>query len=512
MTKKKNQIIHFGKLLTMSKKYVSELIAQDELLKWNRGDRILILAPTGSGKTQFVLGNLYKYCLEKKLKCLFLMNRILLKKQVENYIKEIDNYSEDILKIKLYQSIEANSVFDNDDATIQLEKYDIIVLDEAHHAPSDSEFSNRSDIVLKYVIRDKPNQILIFMSATPYVLLNAGVVRQTKKYIINKEYIDDIDKIYFYRKSSTLQKIINRIPKDEKILFFGAATDGLELHLQNKNESSFICAPTNNLKIFSSKDEMESIIKLERFSKRILFTTRVIQNGVTLKDRNLKHIIIDDSLDIITFIQMMGRKRILDESDKFTLYVKDHPNNVIQGKINISKLEIGEDVDWKILKTGYSKFLYEKWKQSLKNLDSGQELNIAKKMAKEFNLMILRLMLEHPNGFQDYICSVFNIPEHLRYGYKAFSMERTIAEEERKETPEQVLDFFYDQKLFKDNQLEFKKRFLDSLLSTERIEKVGLNALKGLIQDNKLPFILESELETHGDNKRKTYWIVKKIS
>lgn len=493
-------------------KYVSELITQEELLNWNKGDRILILSPTGSGKTQFVLGNLYKYCLKNNLKCLFLMNRILLKKQVENYIDQIDNYDENILKIRLYQSVEATSVFDNNDATSQLEHFDIIVSDEAHHAPSDSEFSNRSDIVLKYVIRDRPNQVLIFMSATPDVLINAGVIRQTKKYIIKKQYIDDIDKIYFYKKSETLQKIINRIPKDEKVLFFGRATLGLELHLQNKYNSSFICAPTNNLKNFSSKEEMESIVKLERFSKQILFTTRVIQNGVTLKDKNLKHIIIDDSLDIITFIQMMGRKRILDETDKFTLYIRDHQKNAIQGKINILKLEMGEDVDWKILKTGYSKFLYDKWKESLSDIQIGQELNIAKKMAKEFDILILKLMLEHINGFQDYICSVFNIPEHLRYGYKVFSMERTILEEERTETPEQVLNYFYDKKLFKEDQLELRIKFLKSLLSTERIEKVGLNALRGLIQDNKLPFILESEIETHGDNKRKAYWIVKKIS
>lgn len=493
-------------------KYVSDLITRDKFEKWKKGDRILILSPTGSGKTQFVLGNLYQHCFEKKLRCLFLMNRILLKKQVENYIKTIKDYDKNILEIRLYQSVEATSVYDGNDATRQLEDYDIIISDEAHHAPSDSEFSNKSDIVLKYVIRDRPDQILIFMSATPDVLLNAGVIRQTKKYIIDKEYIEDVNKIYFYRKNDTIQKIIDRIPKDEKILFFGGAALGLEYHLQNKYDSSFICAPSNPLKNFSSEEEMESIIKLERFSKRILFTTRVIHNGVTLKDKNLKHIIIHDSLDVITLIQMIGRKRILDPSDKFTLYIKDHPNNVIQGKINISKLDIGKEVNKEVLKSGYSKFLYEKWQESLKDIPNGQELNIAKQMAKEFEILILSLMLEHPNGYQDYICALFNIPEHLRYGHKAFNMERTILEENKKHEPEEILESFWGKKLFDDEKIEFKRQFLDSVLKPERKDDAGLGTLQGVIRDKNFAYVLESIEETKGEMRKKRYWIIKKLT
>lgn len=61
------------------------------------------------------------------------------------------------------------------------------------------------------------------------------------------------------------------------------------------------------------------ITQSERFDCRFLFTTKVLDNGVNLKDKSIKHIIIEMP-DIIEFIQCLGRKRICDAQDTIKLY------------------------------------------------------------------------------------------------------------------------------------------------------------------------------------------------
>ena len=50
-----------------------------------------------------------------------------------------------------------------------------------------------------------------------------------------------------------------------------------------------------------------------------MFTRNVLDNGVNLTDRTIKHIIIEQT-DLIDFIQCLGRKRVQDEEDTITLY------------------------------------------------------------------------------------------------------------------------------------------------------------------------------------------------
>lgn len=64
------------------------------------------------------------------------------------------------------------------------------------------------------------------------------------------------------------------------------------------------------------------IIERERFGCRILFTTRVSDNGINLTDKDIKHIIIETT-DIVEFMQCLGRKRSQDENDTINLYFLD---------------------------------------------------------------------------------------------------------------------------------------------------------------------------------------------
>lgn len=51
----------------------------------------------------------------------------------------------------------------------------------------------------------------------------------------------------------------------------------------------------------------------------MLFTTKVLDNGVNLKDKAIKHIIIEQT-DMVEFMQCLGRKRVQSPDDIITLY------------------------------------------------------------------------------------------------------------------------------------------------------------------------------------------------
>lgn len=54
----------------------------------------------------------------------------------------------------------------------------------------------------------------------------------------------------------------------------------------------------------------KELCDIECFGARALISTSVIDNGINIKDKNLKHVVIQ-SLDPVSMIQMVGRKRLL---------------------------------------------------------------------------------------------------------------------------------------------------------------------------------------------------------
>ena len=492
------------------KQYISDLITEQEISTWGKGERILISSSTGTGKTQFILGKFYEYCKKNNLKVLFLMNRLFLKAQVENFLPA--DFDKKVLNIKTYQNFEAKSVNYDYISDILFTDYDVIILDEVHYLLEDSSFSKKTDVVLKYILKPIPDKILIFMSATPFGLTETKVLKETKKYTIKTNYYENINKLYFYNNTELPRIIIENIPDNEKILFFGAAKTGYDLFLKFPN-SSFICATTNKTHgELSSEEELNSIVEKEKFQRRILFTTRVMVNGVTIKDENLKHIIVDDSLDVISLIQMIGRKRILSETDGFNLYIRNHHSNAIKGKIRNLEEEL-EQVE-KYIQLGYEEFKKQHKKEDVNEIfDSDSELNIARKISKEFELSKLKIMVDSSKAgsYAVFVGRVLGVPEsdkEERWNKYMFNADKIFKSPKAIE----ILDRYHGKKLFKNEQTIFKNEFLDTLLHSETDKKsFGLNTLQGILLDNNMPFVINSVRETKGEMIYKRYWIVKKI-
>lgn len=67
--------------------YITEIIKQ-EYQKWNVGDCIFLQAPTGAGKTTFILKEFLPFVKSLNMEMLYLSNRFLLKEQIKQEIAE----------------------------------------------------------------------------------------------------------------------------------------------------------------------------------------------------------------------------------------------------------------------------------------------------------------------------------------------------------------------------------------------------------------------------------------
>jgi superfamily II DNA or RNA helicase len=86
-------------------KYISDAVGE-EYKQWKPGDIVFLSSPTGSGKTTFVLKVLLPALASVNGKMLYLVNRSILKRQMEEELRDFPLEQQRCIKIELYQTIE----------------------------------------------------------------------------------------------------------------------------------------------------------------------------------------------------------------------------------------------------------------------------------------------------------------------------------------------------------------------------------------------------------------------
>ncbi|HFH0132179.1 TPA: helicase C-terminal domain-containing protein, partial [Clostridioides difficile] len=78
---------------------------------------------------------------------------------------------------------------------------------------------------------------------------------------------------------------------------------------------------TSIIKQGTKSKELESIISQSKFNSKVLIATKVLDNGINIKDENVKNIVIM-ALDKTTFLQELGRVRVdIDNPYKINLFI-----------------------------------------------------------------------------------------------------------------------------------------------------------------------------------------------
>ena len=296
-----------GTMMTNEKKYLADQIGE-EYKSWKEGELIFIQAPTGTGKSYFILNVLLDWAVANRASILYLVNRKVLKSQIEEKLQErcieleryYGNDVSSMIEVMTYQTIE-QKLLRQDRGEIgflinKLNQYTFVVYDECHYFYTDSTFNTNTELSFDCLADIFDKKIQIFMSATMDEMKNLIMQRRP----IGRDGED------FLSKKMGVQLIQKGIPIEDRIrsYYMESAYDNLKIHT------------------FEDMENMISIIKAsKKTSKKWLIFTDSIGRGKDIKKSlTQKDVDIDDE------------KQIVYEKEDVVFIDADYQNNEDRGK------------------------------------------------------------------------------------------------------------------------------------------------------------------------------------
>ena len=539
-------------------KWVTDTIGED-YKKWKRGEIILLEAQTGTGKTWFIKNVLIDYLGEHE-RLLFVCNRTYLKRQLkidllkkfENnkdikipYIKDKGKATEKIdfvaldkittiknITITTYHAIQYSArdeIYDNKKFDINL--FDYIILDECHYIMADGSFNNKTRFAYQKLVFDQYRNIIkIFISATMQEIKDP-IIRCAKKGLGKlpkvHEYSTGIDYRYLHPiyYNNDIASIINTIKNDKTdekwLMFISDLKDGEKILKElGKNNCSLIKAGIVS-------DELDSIINNSKFNKKVLIATKAMDNGINISDTKLTNIVIM-AWDRITFIQMLGRKRILlDEPwQDVNLYIptrmkksfltKLHLYDVKQAEINL----LGSD------QNAFDK----KYDNDLRDFKDYNDIFYRSNTTGKWKVNpIGYLRLMNDVKFTKYMLDKFDKDGKLAFVYEQLSwvgLEDTFDQsnlidevlcEEDLVTLEELIKKLIGIKVLKEDQIKLKELLTSEAFQIDRsllrgTKKMHPDTFNSIMERTlKLPYkvtAVKTSERIDGQPKRYTYWVI----
>ncbi|MCM1228050.1 MAG: DEAD/DEAH box helicase family protein [Clostridium sp.] len=359
-----------------SRQYISDIVGED-YENWRIGYSYFITSPPATGKTYFCFEILLEYFRKKGYSFIYICNRTNLKKQVLNYIKDYWNMeASDVLSLIENSGIpeNENSIYlttyqklcctyrDNKKFRENLfdDKKVVIIADEIHFLTQDASFNRDVNYFLDGLLNQfGENSIRLYMTGTTSDILPlirdkayelGEIFSRYEPPIISDEFacvqahIGDgrtiyptLRKIYtlesdysniqfhFYKSSKDIEDVLNNASSDNKIMYFVKSKEhGESLNGKFKNSVFLFSDSTGEKLSEEAKKELRKISLEEKFSSDILITTSLLDNGINIKDSNVKTLIIDQS-DPVEITQMIGRKRIdrqVNNLQKIDVYIR----------------------------------------------------------------------------------------------------------------------------------------------------------------------------------------------
>lgn len=353
------------------KTYLTDAIG-NEFTEWGPR-KIFISAPTGMGKTTFIVETLLpwlQYWEKRHSRCsglpqrkmLILCNRTLLRQQYLNdVIQKFDTYLDlvESVEVRTYQDLACEL---RKNGKLSLGEYSTICCDECHYFYADSDFNGFGTyMLLQALIMEGIRHQMIFMSAT------MELVEDKIKHIISTCY----GKQYFHNKNRAERESEDYddywleqdilypeacrefkdyhlnylaeydrfhcicVPDEETLCDSLAVAEGKSIiFIDNKKAAERMAdrmmrvggVPRDQIKMFNAQnlDEdinnqvIEQMVICHKLLPKILITTSVLDNGVSIQDPDVENVaIITESK--ISFIQMLGRIRS-GYADKINLF------------------------------------------------------------------------------------------------------------------------------------------------------------------------------------------------
>lgn len=505
----------------MRKQFLTELIMPDEVEKWEHGQIYSINAPTAIGKTTFAIETLKNIALKRDKKILIFSNRTILRKQIGKDIKGCKKY----IDIIMYQTIEhLDRISDTkfglkimDDLyihEIDFSKYEFIIFDEAH-----SIFTDHFDIYRENILDQFFKNIIgiyVLLSATMEICDSYFDIPEHNKKYIERNY-DYIKNIYYYKKDNVNLILDSLAPNEKAILFVNNTDRGEELYNQYSEKSEFICSKFNKSHYKKRMKKTTDKIENEKcFDSQILISTKVIDNGVTIEDENVKHILIELTYDY-EFIQSLGRLRV-GEDQKINLYFA-LDNMRIESQLRYTNRSLDYLFE-------YYMFLdYFDYNFQDKNQKKIIRMRFLEAHAKDFNNILdydatVNKVSLHITNYHFEQLKLIKESNYLQYVAMFLYRKKDKAEEfieyERAFLKKEInLDNIINKKLFKDEKIMLfdilKATQIDAKLRrrTDRTN-MSISSVKKIFEELGLMYEISKKIERSkkSEHPNETYWMI----
>lgn len=320
-------------------KYFSDLIG-DAYKTWSN-EHVILDGGTGTGKTTFIINVLAKSAKSEGKKMLYLCNRKKLLEQIKAAVSKA-NVS-DTVAITTYQHIES----DLKKKKGEIGKFDYIVADESHYFSNDAIFNEYTDLIYQY-LKIQEDSVVIYISATAksmFSCMRKHIVKKENYFYIPKSY-SYVEKLCFYDKDclfALVDDILKKEPESKIIIFCNSLNRMKEIHDIYGDTAVYFASKSVKSKEVSSFVDTCCVYERDNglitFDARLLVSTKVLDNGVDIKDPKIRHIFCE-ILDVDSAIQALGRKRSLSEDDTCIFYLKDYEPQAIQWYLNDIKYQL----------------------------------------------------------------------------------------------------------------------------------------------------------------------------
>lgn len=319
----------------IEKRFVSDEIGE-KYKEWKNRNIIFITSPTGSGKSYFILHIFLKWAIKNNMRILYLVNRRILKMQLE---EELENVEEELcressdwkvkctlneyINIKTYQSIEKEiKGKEPKNLLYYLDFFSCVIYDECHYFYADSNFNTNTELSYSVLRKVFDNKLQIYVSATPEEMIeevdkfvkeeqreSEGKMSYEQIFVCppnerKREYSISADYGYIsleiFENIEDLAHLIKRNGSDKKdkwLIFVDSIERGKDLRkrLLTKNDSEEEKKIINEKDVIfldakydendDSKESVNEIVNEEFSSRKVVISTAVMDNGVTIHSR-----------------------------------------------------------------------------------------------------------------------------------------------------------------------------------------------------------------------------------
>lgn len=364
-----------GKFRDMGNGFVGELISDEEIDKWlqlddfgyrqERQPPVFLWAPTGRGKNYFIMNSLREYAKRKGRRILYVSNRVALDYQQKQYLAKLTHHTflwdgQDFDKLEDIESFNNMSIITYHKLVSRLYSHDkkdkewlssfsYLVLDECHFFYSDATYNAETCNILQKIPDVFRGSVRIYMSAT---FENVFEPIRYFEYCVDRSLSHDYNLLrYAYRfprdyssytfwtfsKDAQIIDLARKATTRGKMLIFvqnkemgrqlvKALSNNLSSDTQEEQKAHFIDSSSRRSEDLSERLLWETIKRHGQFDFPVLITTCVLDNGFSIKDPNLKSVVIcaeeateavqelgrcrlegDQHIDV--FVQKMTRKR-----------------------------------------------------------------------------------------------------------------------------------------------------------------------------------------------------------